>query len=69
MSGADSASTPGADNMPTPRWSAVVPRAFRSGGTARLPLDQLVTPLLRQNVHGLFLVLASPGAGKTTALQ
>jgi uncharacterized protein YjbI with pentapeptide repeats len=46
----------------------VVPRACRRGSAAKIKIDQLITPLLRGQTKGLFVLLAPPGGGKTTAL-
>src|SRR5262245_41437559 len=49
--------------------AVVVPRACRLGSTARLPLEQLVLPYVRQSEKGAIFLFGEPGSGKTTALR
>src|SRR4051794_35245921 len=51
-----------------PRRAVVVPRARRPNCSARLPIDQLILPILRTHRHGIVHLIAPPGGGKTTAL-
>ena len=48
---------------------AVMPRARRGDGFARLPLDQLILPLLDPPRPILIGLVAPPGGGKTMALR
>ncbi len=51
------------------RPAPVVPRGRRLDGTAGVPLDRLVLPLITAGTTGTICVVALPGGGKTTAAR
>jgi uncharacterized protein YjbI with pentapeptide repeats len=60
--------TPVSD-LPEPRRAIVVPRGRWADSSARLPLEQMVSPFFKQRVRGVVRITAPPGGGKTTAVR
>lgn len=56
-------------NQVIPAKAPVAPRAFRTGSTVALRLDQLVTPYIEQHSRGVIYITAPACGGKTTAIN